>query len=125
MRRRQRTLAEFLIRSLAVSGLVYAAVLTYAIASALLPAGVVRPSPFEAEENRLGQGPAQPTWRPAHESRFPGCVDMARWDQPTTPTSVVVVRRDGHPARIPFDEAFHRATSKSKADDVWTVGACR
>ncbi len=52
-------------------------------------------------------------------------MDIARWDGPEVPKTVVVLRRDGGLGRMTFDEAFDRATSPDQADDGWTVGACR
>lgn len=124
MRRRQRTLAELLTRSLAVSGLLYALVIVYAV-----PATLLADAPTAEGRDRgsgwLSRLDDHPTWRPAHAERFPGCVDMALWDGPEVPGDVVVVGRDGEATRMSFDEAFQRATGSSGTDDVWTIGACR
>ncbi len=125
MRRRQRTLAELLTRSLAVSGLLYAVVIAYAVPATLVADAGGRPEPFDAGTSSLSRAVDHPTWRRAHAQRFPGCVDMARWSASIVPPTVVVARRDGDLERMDFDEAFRRATSPSAADDVWTIGACR
>lgn len=125
MRRRQRTLAELLTRSLAASGLLYAAVIAYAVPATLVADADGRHEPFGAGTSSLSRTVDHPTWRRAHAQRFPGCVDMARWSASIVPATVVVVRRGGDIERMDFDEAFRRATSTSSADDVWTIGACR
>lgn len=121
MHRRQRTLGEFLVRALAVAGLIYAGVATYAVPAALLSAETGRTQVVDRDV-----APAEtPRWTRGHARRFPGCVDMARWQGPTVPATVVVVTRAGHPLQMPFDEAYQRARSATRADDVWTIGACR
>jgi hypothetical protein len=124
MRRRQKTFGELLTRSLAVAGLLYAVVIAYAVPTSLLAEVPGRPSPSVPGANPLSRTTDHPTWKPAHAERFPGCVDMARWEASAVPSTVVVVRRRGDLQRISFDEAFRRATSASAADDVWTIGAC-
>lgn len=124
MRRRQRTFAEQLSRSLTVAGLIYGLVIAYAV-----PATLMAPT----AEQRIGLGPdASPLsgltgkawWKQRHADRFPGCVDMADWAHASVPETVVVVRRDGSLRRMSFEEAYRRARSVSAADDVWTIGAC-
>lgn len=124
MRREQRSLAELLTRSLVVSGVVYAAVILYAVPASLLASDNGRPAPLDGSGGSLSQATSQPSWKRVHAQRYPDCVDMAAWDAPAAPSSVVVVLRDGDLARMSFDEAFDRATSHSAADDVWTIGAC-
>ena len=124
MRRRRRTFAELLARSLVASGAVYAAVLGYVVPSALvldapglsMPAGPCARTSSEVAD--------RPEWKTGDAERFRGCVDMARWTEREVPDTVVVVSRRGRLARIPFDEAFRRATSPSERDDVQTIGAC-
>lgn len=123
MRRRQRTLSEFLARALAVAGLVYAGVATYAVPATLLSADTGRTHVVDRGEVR-GHAPAT-RWTSAHARRFPGCGDMASWEGPTVPAIVVVVTRAGRAREMPFDEAYERARSASRGDDVWTIGACR
>lgn len=123
MRRRQRTLSEFLVRALAVAGLVYAGVATYAVPATLLSAETGRADVVDRD-----QSPGQVVtlrWTPAHARRFPDCRDMASWEGPTVPATVVVVTRAGSPRPMSFTEAYQRARSASRADDVWTIGACR
>jgi hypothetical protein len=124
MHRRQRTFAEMLTRSLASAGLLYALVFAYAVPASLLS---------KTADPGLGKAPDLSAltpetdgtrWMRAHAARFPGCVDVAQWAARRVPTTVVVLRRDGALQRMPFDEAYRRATSASAADDVWTVGAC-
>lgn len=123
MRRRRRTLAEHVIRSLAASAVVYAAVAAYALPAALLaergpdatPGAGVMPGPGPRD---------QPTWRPAYGDRYPGCENLADWAERSSPRTVVVVTRDGGLARLPFEDAFARATAGG-VDGVWAVGACR
>lgn len=38
---------------------------------------------------------------------------------------VVVVKLDGSMVRMDTSEAFDRAGSKTRADDIWVVGVCR
>jgi len=38
--------------------------------------------------------------------------------------NVVVVRLNGHMVRMDTGEAFERAQSKTRADDIWVVGVC-
>lgn len=124
MRRRQRTLAELLTRSLAASGLLYAVVIAYAVPATLVADAGGRPA-YDAGTSSWSRSLDHPTWRRTHAQRFPGCVDMARWSASIVPATVVVVRRGGELERMDFDEAFRRATSPAAADDVWTIGACR
>jgi hypothetical protein len=124
MRRRQRTFAELLTRSLAASGLLYALVIAYAVPATVIAGATGGPEPFGSGASSLTRVIDHPVWRPAHARRFPGCIDMARWTASIVPTTVVVVRRDGDLERMDFDEAFRRATSPSAGDDVWAVGAC-
>jgi hypothetical protein len=118
-----RSFGELLVRSLAISGLLYSAVLVYAIPATLRAEEPGLPTSHGREG--AGAGRHYPTWRPSYAEQFPGCVDMARWDGPGVPATVVVLRRDGALRQMPFEAAFRRATSGSQADDVWTVGACR
>ena len=124
MRRRQRTFAELLTRSLAAAGLVYALVIAYAVPATLL-VDRDRPDPPGRGPSSLTHAIDHPTWRATYAHRFPGCVDLADWDGVEVPTEVVVLRRDGEARRMSFDDAYRRATSPSSADDVWTIGACR
>lgn len=124
MHRRQRTFAELLTRSLATAGLLYALIFVYAVPATLLGQASGRPGQLSPGTRSLTKATNWPSWRPAHAERFPGCVDMARWRPPHAPTTVVVVRHDGRVQRMPFGEAYSRATSASAADDVWTIGAC-
>jgi hypothetical protein len=124
MRRRQRGFVEILTRSLAVAGLLYAALIAYAVPATLLRV-VPEPTPgLGADASRLSGPVNRPIWRASHADRFPGCVDMAQWTSKVVPSTVVVVRLDGRLQQMPFDEAFRRATSASSADNVWTIGAC-
>lgn len=125
MRTKQRSFSETLARSLALSGLAYAAVIVYAVPATLLSAESEQPASEGAGHSRLSEVTEHLSWRPAYAKRFPDCVDMARWDGVDVPKTVVVLRRDGGLGRMTFDEAFERATSGNQADDVWTVGACR
>jgi hypothetical protein len=125
MRRRQRSFAELLTRSLAASGLVYAFVIAYAVPATIFFDSPRRPAPSHPGANPLSLETGHPGWRQTHARRFPGCVDMATWPAADVPASVVVVRRDGRLRQISFDEVFDRAASASSADDVWTIGACR
>jgi hypothetical protein len=118
-----RSFGELLVRSLAISGLLYAAVLVYAVPAMLLAEEPGLPTSHGPAG--AGAGSQHPTWRPSYAERFPGCVAMARWDGPGVPATVVVLRRDGALREMPFEAAFRRATSGNAADDVWTVGACR
>jgi hypothetical protein len=124
MRRRQRTFAELLTRSLAAAGLVYALVIAYAVPATLL-VDRARPGPPGQGPSSLTHATEHPTWRATYAQRFPDCVDLADWDSVGVPAEVVVLRRDGEARRMSFDEAYRRATSPSSADDVWTIGACR
>lgn len=40
-------------------------------------------------------------------------------------THVVVVKLDGSLVRMPIAEAWKRAESKTRADDMWTIAVCR
>ncbi|HSE07826.1 MAG TPA: hypothetical protein VLB29_04100 [Nocardioidaceae bacterium] len=124
MHRKKRTFAELLTRSLATAGLVYALVIAYAVPATLMADATGR-DPVVPGPSSSSQFLEHPTWRPADAARFPGCVDMARWTAAIVPSSVIVVRRSGELERMPFDEAFRRATSPSAADDLRTIGACR
>lgn len=124
MGRRRRSFSEMLSRSLALSGLAYAAVIVYAVPATLLSAES-GPAASGVGGRALSQDMEDLAWRPAYAKRFPDCVDMARWEGVDVPKTVVVLRRDGGLGRMTFDEAFDRATSSDHADDVWTVGACR
>lgn len=123
MRRRTRTLAETLARSLTVSGVLYTLITAYALSVAVVE---------HEGDGRLRLGPqwsagevvGRPVWSQAHSQRFPDCVDIARWAAAESPSTVVVVERDGELRRMSFDEAYRRAISPSAADDVWTIGAC-
>lgn len=119
----QRGFGELLVRSLVTSALLYAAVLGYAVPAALLAEEPGLPTLHRFDG--AGAGSGYPAWRPSYAEEFPGCVDMARWEGPGVPATVVVLRRDGALRRMPFETAFRRATSGNEADDVWTVGACR
>ena len=123
MRGCHRSLGDLLVRSLAISGLFYSAVLVYAAPATLLAEKPGLPTSHAPEG--AGAGSQYPSWRPSYAERFPGCVDMARWEGPGVPATVVVLRRDGALREMPFAAAFRRATSGNEADDVWTVGACR
>jgi hypothetical protein len=123
MRDRQRTFAELLTRSLAVSGFLYALVIAYAVPATLLDEDPA-PEAQAPAPSRLSQTFDHPAWTSAAAKRFPRCIDMAEWPGDRPPGDVVVVRHDGRLARMSFDEAFHRATSPSAADDVWMIGAC-
>jgi hypothetical protein len=124
MARTQRSFPEQLTRSLALAGLAYALVIAYVVPATLLVEQTRRPAPTHPGASPLS-ATDHPAWKRAHAKRFPGCLDIASWPGGDVPSSVVVVRRDGRPMKISFDEAFERATSASRADDVWTVGACR
>jgi hypothetical protein len=124
MHRRQRTFAELLTRSLATAGVLYALVFVYAVPVSLLAHSAVRPGHIEPDVSPLTRVTERPGWRSGHADRFPGCVDVAKWAASAVPATVVVVRRDGDLQRMPFGEAYRRATSASPADDVWTIGAC-
>jgi hypothetical protein len=126
MRHRQRTLGEHVSRSLAVAGLLYAAALAYVV-----PLALTADRPADLDLSVPG-GPSSysrvlehPAWRPALADRFPGCRDMASWTRTQVPRTVVAMDRAGDLARLPFDEAYAKATSPSEADDVWILGACR
>lgn len=123
MHRRQRTFAELLTRSLATAGFLYALIFAYAVPASLLGESV-RPGQSRPDASALTRPADRPRWNPAHADRFPGCVDMAKWRAASVPRTVVVVRRDGALARMPFEEAYRRARSGSAADDVFTIGAC-
>jgi hypothetical protein len=125
MRRRQRSLGETLTRSLALSGLVYAAVILYAVPATLLADAPSATTPADPGASSLSATADHLAWRASYAARFPDCVDMAEWAGADVPKTVVVVHRDGSLGRMTFDEAFDRATSRKKVDDVWTVGACR
>ena len=43
----------------------------------------------------------------------------------TYATHVVVVKLDGSMVRMPIDEAWKRAKSKTRADDIWSIAVCR
>lgn len=124
MHRRRRSFAELLTRSLATAGFLYALVLVYAVPASLLGGTPGRAGHASPDVSSLTRAADQPAWKHFHAARFPGCVDMARWQASDVPTTVVVVRRDGRLQRMTFGEAYHRATSSSAADDVWTIGAC-
>ncbi len=125
MRRTQRSLSETLARSLALSGLAYAAVVLYAVPATLLTADSgPEAASGGAERSAQSQVDEGPTWRPAYAKHFPDCVDMARWVGPDVPETVVVLHRDGGLRRMTFAAAVDRATSDHEVD-VWTVGACR
>ncbi len=123
MRRRQRTFAELLTRSLAVSGLLYGLVIAYALPMSLAQSSET-PARLGPDASSLSQVTGHPGWRRGYAHRFGGCVDIAKWADSEVPTTVVVVRRDGGLERMLFDEAFRRAKSATAADDVWTIGAC-
>jgi hypothetical protein len=125
MHRRQRTFVELLTRSLAAAGLLYASIVVYAVPAYLLGESGGRSGSTGPDVSALNQEAVPRAWRPTHADRFPGCVDMAHWAGSEVPATVVVMRRDGEVRRMPFDEAFRRATSVSAADDVFTIGACR
>ncbi len=124
MRRRQRTFAETLARSLTVSGVLYALVTAYVLPVAMVSQGGDGRLGVRPDSGAGGQVSGQPSWRRVHADRFPDCVDIARWAAGDVPSTVVVVQRDGDLRRMSFDEAYRRATSPSAADDVWTIGAC-
>ena len=121
MRRRQRSFAELLTRALAVSGLVYALVAAYVVSATLFAPPATQ---SQGGSDAVSPSQVQPAWKPAYAARFRGCVDIEEWTMSDVPTSVVVVRRAGEVARMRFEEAFDRSRSASRADDVWTVGAC-
>ena len=125
MRRGPRSFSETLTRSLALSGLAYAVVIAYAVPATLLSAESGQPASVGEGGSSLSRATQGFSWRPAYSKRFPDCVDIARWDGPEVPKTVVVLRRDGGLGRMTFDEAFDRATSPSQVDGGWTVGACR
>lgn len=122
MQRSQRTFLQLLTRSLAVSGLVYALVIAYAVPVTL--AGQEADGRLSLGEGARSSLRAEPSWQPSHTRRFRDCVDIERWTSAHVPSTVVVVARDGALRRMSFDEAFRRVTSPSGADDVRTVGAC-
>jgi hypothetical protein len=124
MHRRQRTFAELLTRSLAVSGLVYGIVIAYALPMSLLAQSSETPARLGPDASSLSRVTGHAGWKRAYADRFRGCVDIAEWAASDVPTTVVVVRRGGGLGRMSFDEAIRRATTAAAADDVWTIGAC-
>lgn len=121
VRARRPTFPETLTRSLARSGLVYALVAVLLVSAASIAGdSTSRPGGSGVSSHAW----SHPSWEPAYEARFPGCVDVETWTGLEVPTAVVVVRRAGDVVRMRFDEAYERARTSSPADDVWTVGAC-
>ena len=123
MREGPRTFAEHLTRSLAASGLLYALVLAYAVPTTLL-AGHAADEARGRDADRLDHAFDHSAWTPAVAKKFPRCIDMADWSGDGPPAAVIVRRHDGRLGQMSFDEAVHRATSSSSADDVWVIGAC-
>jgi hypothetical protein len=122
MRRRRTTFVQLLSRSVAAFCVAYALAAAYLVSTAAF-AG---PS-FPGQERAEGSGSPwthHPEWRPRYAVRFPGCVDIGEWTRTEAPTAVVVVRRSSDVVRMDFDDAFERSRTASRADDVWTVGAC-
>jgi len=124
MRHRHRTLGEHVARALTFAGLLYIAVLAYVVPVALLEQPTDLDLTIPDGPSALSRSLDHPGWGPSLAAQFPACADMASWTRSRVPRTVIVVDRERVVARIPFDEAYDRATSSSAADDVWIVGAC-
>ena len=124
MRHRHRRLGEHVARALTVAGLLYVAILAYVVPVAVLEEPTDLDLTVPDGPSALRPALDHPGWGPALAERFPGCIDMASWTRTPVPRTVIVVDRERDVARIPFGEAYRRATSTSANDSVWIVGAC-
>lgn len=76
-----------------------------------------------ADEDKPVNSPSWTTHQDAAREFCGGDVVEASSD--IWATHVVVVKLNGLMVRMPIDEAFDRAESKSRADDIWTIGVCK
>lgn len=126
VRRRGQTLGYCVARSLAGAGLLYGLVLAYVVPLELAAGPPPVPDPVRPGDSTFStEPPDRATWAPALGRRFPGCDDMAEWPGEDEPATVVVARRDGTLAEVPFGRGYGRARQASPMGEVRIIGACR